>query len=89
MQTMYYSTSNYIRHTGNVVDLSEYRRKLVAAMEPALQPGPRFEQQAEPVAAPARPRRSEQRRARRAMLTDLLSSAAVLLTTLVVTAQFL
>ena len=30
MQTMYYTTRNFIRHEGNVVDLSEYRRKLEA-----------------------------------------------------------
>lgn len=28
MQTVYYSTRNYIRHSGNVVDFTEYRRKL-------------------------------------------------------------
>ena len=28
MQTIYYTTPNFIHHTGNVVDLNEYRRKL-------------------------------------------------------------
>ena len=28
MQTLYYSTSNWIRHTDNIVDLEQYRRKL-------------------------------------------------------------
>lgn len=28
MQTMYYTTRNFIRHTDNVVDLTEYRRRL-------------------------------------------------------------
>ena len=28
MQTLYYTTGNFIRHTGNVVDLTEYRRRL-------------------------------------------------------------
>ena len=33
MQTVYYTTSNFIRHSGNVVDLGEYRRKLASAEE--------------------------------------------------------
>ena len=39
MQTVYYTTSNFIHHTGNVVDLSEYRRKLAQA-EGSLAPAP-------------------------------------------------
>ena len=31
MQTLYYSTSNWIRHTDNIVDLEQYRRKLSKA----------------------------------------------------------
>ena len=31
MQTMYYTTRNFIRHTDNVVDLTEYRRRLARA----------------------------------------------------------
>ena len=31
MQTVYYTTRNFIRSTGNVVDLAEYRRKLAQA----------------------------------------------------------
>ena len=30
MQTIYYQTSSFIRHEGNVVDLGAYRRKLSA-----------------------------------------------------------
>ena len=33
MQTMYYKTSSFIQHTGNVVDLEEYRRKAALARE--------------------------------------------------------
>ena len=29
MQTLYYTTNNFVRHSGNIVDLSEYRRKLL------------------------------------------------------------
>ena len=45
MQTIYYSTPNFIRHTGNVVDLGEYRRKLEQVRQPAagLPPLPRRE----------------------------------------------
>lgn len=89
MQTMYYTTNHDIRHTGNVVDLNEYRRKLAAAGKSALCPELRFETYTPVENVEPRLRRSEERRARRAMVTDLLSSAAVLLTTLVVTAQFL
>ena len=28
MQTVYYTTTNFIRHEGNLVDLCEFRRKL-------------------------------------------------------------
>lgn len=27
MQTIYYTTTHFVRHTGNVVDLEEYRRE--------------------------------------------------------------
>ncbi len=33
MQTMYYTTRNFIRHTDNVVDLTEYRRRLARAQQ--------------------------------------------------------
>ena len=44
MQTIYYSTPNFIRHTGNVVDLAEYRRKLSLAQEGSLAPQPQYEE---------------------------------------------
>ena len=37
MQTLYYTTNNFIRHTDNVVDLSEYRRKLERMQAERLQ----------------------------------------------------
>ena len=37
MQTIYFTTSHFIRHEGNLVDLTEYRRKLALAQE---QPAP-------------------------------------------------
>ena len=33
MQTRYYATENFIRHTDNVVDLTEYRRRLEQARQ--------------------------------------------------------
>ena len=33
MQTIYYTTTHFVRHTGNVVDLEEYRRKLALTRE--------------------------------------------------------
>ena len=49
MQTMYYQTSHFIRHQGNLVDLTAYRRKLTAASGGALAPA--LEEPAAPPAA--------------------------------------
>jgi hypothetical protein len=43
MQTIYVTTTHFIRHEGNMVDLTEYRRKLALAQgqqetEPAREP---------------------------------------------------
>ena len=71
MQTLYYNTDRYMRHTGNVVDLNEYRRKMAAVQRPAA------------VGLPPRPRRA--RRCPWGMrLTDLVSMSMVM-STLVVT----
>ena len=71
MQTVYYSTRNYIRHSGNVVDFTEYRRKLAQvdgslALAEAVRP-----------AEEARPVRPARRRRRRT-LSDWLDFAASL-----------
>lgn len=42
MQSLYDSTRSYVCHTGNVVDLEEYRRKL-AQEQAGLPPLPRRE----------------------------------------------
>ena len=41
MQTTYYKTSSFIRHTGNIIDLTELRRRqeLVQRDSLARQPG--------------------------------------------------
>lgn len=84
MQTLYYTTGNFIRHTDNIVDLSQYRRKLAAAeqMRMAWQ---EQEEDEEPVAVQPRPRRSQQRRERRAALLDMWASMGVLVMTVTFT----
>ena len=41
MQTIYYTTTHFVRHTDNIVDLQEYRRRLALAQEGSLAPNPR------------------------------------------------
>lgn len=73
MQTVYYSTPNYIRHSGNVVDFTEYRRKLaqvdgsLALAEPV--------HPAEPELRSVRPSRAPRRRR---SLSDWLELTATL-----------
>ena len=85
MQTIYYTTPNFIHHTSNVVDFTEYRRKLALAEEGSLAPKPQVEDfEAEvcgegweqPVLREIKPRRSRQRQ-RRALVLDLCASVAV------------
>jgi hypothetical protein len=83
MQTVYYTTNNYIRHTGNVVDLMEYRRKLAMAGAPAQEHAPE----------PEDTRRAASRRRRSRMtaglVLDLCASAAIVVLTVTVMIQFL
>ena len=81
MQTLYYSTPNFIRHTGNVIDLCEYREKLARATE----------------GEPARPLSQERseapahRHARSRVFfssLDLLTSIAILLMTITIMYKF-
>ena len=88
MQTMYYKTSSFIQHTGNVVDLEEYRRKAALARESSsLQPQAALwpeEPAFQPVVLSSTP--EERRRAwrqRRAWTLDACASLAVVLMTLV------
>ena len=92
MQTVYYTTTNFIRHTDNVVDLNEYRRKLSLAQEGSLAPQPRFddldwEMDAEdeiyetPVLREVKPRRSRAR-ADRAVVLETCASLSVVIMTL-------
>ena len=79
MQTMYYTTRNFIRHTDNVVDLTEYRRRLERVrqeqtfdFEPDCAPVP--------VQAAVAPRRST-------LLLDNCASFGIIVMTLVFTMQ--
>ena len=78
MQTIYFTTTNFIRHEGNVVDLTEYRRKLAQAQgktEPEVEE--------EPVYTP-RPRTNHRRRSSimPGMALDYAASLALIITAL-------
>ena len=76
MQTIYFTTSNFIRHEGNLVDLTEYRRKLAQAQ---AQPESKEE---EPV-LPVRPRTVRRRRGfLPGMMLDCAASVALIVTAL-------
>lgn len=86
MQTLYYTTSNFVRHTDNIVDLSEYRRKLERLQADRLRwQECEEEQECEPVEVQPRPRRSAQRRERKAALLDMWASMGVLVMTVTFT----
>jgi hypothetical protein len=87
MQTMYYNTSNFIEHSGNVIDLDELRRRQTAAQRDSLARQP--EAAYIPEETGFRPvvltmSRSQRRRAwreRRAWTLDAYASVAVILMT--------
>lgn len=90
MQTMYYKTSNFIQHTGNIIDLSELRRRQAAAQRDSLarQPEveaylPEEEPRFRPVVLTLSPEeRRRARRERQAWRLDACASAAVIVMTL-------
>ena len=91
MQTMYYKTSNFIQHAGNIIDLTELRRRQAAAQWDSLarQPEveaylPKEEPGFRPVVLTFSPEESRRaRRERQAWRLDACASAAVVLMTLV------
>ena len=105
MQTVYYTTTNFIRHTDNVVDLNEYRRKLELAQEGSLAPQPEVFEYDFPAwgewEAPAAPETRRQpdlqevrprrtdRRERRAWMLDACASLGILIMTLTFSLQIL
>lgn len=64
MQTLYYSTSNWIRHTDNIVDLEQYRRKLSQAEDHQPAEGPELIVLPQPSAPRTRRSQRLRRRAR-------------------------
>ena len=94
MQTIYYSTANFIQRTDNIVDLGEYRRKLALTQEGSLAPRPAEEgpfpgeEWEPPVLVELRPRRRRQAH-RRALALDLCASLGVLAMTLTFTLRVL
>lgn len=83
MQTIYFTTSNFIRHEGNLVDLTEYRRKLARAQ---AQPEPEEEEPVRPVRARTVHRR---RGFRPGMMLDCAASVALIVTALTFAAKIL
>ena len=90
MQTMYYKTSNFIQHTGNIIDLAELRRRQAAAQRDSLARQPEVEAYLpeeepgfRPVVLTLSPEeRRRARRERRAWRLDACASAAVIVMTL-------
>lgn len=91
MKTVYYKTSNFIQHTGNIVDLNELRRKQAAAQRDSLARQPdadpwylKEEPAFRPVVVALSPEeRRRVRRERRAWQLDACASLAVILMTAV------
>ena len=89
MRTMYYKTSNFIQHTGNLVDLDEFRRKTAAAQPDSLARQPEEERWASETDSLFRPvvltitpeERRRARQERRAWRLDACASLAVILMT--------
>ncbi len=76
MQTVYFTTSNFIRHEGNLVDLTEYRRKLALAQGKAE---PEVEEES---AFTPHPRSNHRRRRMPGMVLDYAASVALIVTAL-------
>ncbi len=85
MQTIYYTTSSFIRHTGNVIDLAEYRRYM--GIEP--------QSSCAPALAVSGSRPSGRKRSRKnsrlsvGLFLDFCASGALLILTIGVLARFL
>ena len=90
MQTIYYKTSNIIQYTGNIIDLTELRRRQAAAQRDSLARQPEVEAYLpeeepgfRPVVLTLSPEeRRRARRERQAWRLDACASAAVIVMTL-------
>lgn len=83
MQTIYFTTSNYIRHEGNMVDLTEYRRKLALAQGQAE---PEEKEEIQPIRARTVHRRKT---ILPGMMLDYAASIALIITALSFAAKIL
>lgn len=84
METIYFTTSNFIRHEGNVVDFTEYRRKLAQATTPKAAVVCPVEEE------PAAPRqRTVRRRVHPGVVLDCAASLALIITALTFTIAIL
>ena len=90
MQTMYYKTSSFIQHTGNIIDLGELRRRQVLAQHDSLARQPETDlylHEEEPAFRPvvltlSPEERRRARRERHAWRLDACASGAVIVMTL-------
>lgn len=85
MQTLYYTTYNFIRPADKVVDLNEYRRKLVHVRTEQNSWCTEPDEDDEPQAYVPRPRRWQQRQERRWAIMDKLAAAGIVVMTLTFT----
>ena len=101
MQTVYFTTRNFVRRQGNVVDLEEYRRRLQARenaaalpeQSPLLWDAP-FEEEPEEEREAAPRRTAKKRSAARGLLTgagmaDLCATLAIVVMAVTVVIRFL
>lgn len=78
MQTLYYTTHNFVRRSGNVIDLCEYRSRMQDVQEePGFLPAP--------AARTERTRRRHPHQNAFALLMDSFASMSVILMTLTFT----
>lgn len=54
MQTLYYTTHNFVRRSGNVIDLCEYRSRMQDVQEEPVSAAPAPGQSAHAAAIPTR-----------------------------------
>ena len=87
MQTSYFSTTHFIRHEGNLVDLAEFRRKLALSQSGSLAPKlqavctPAVEEKASLTLLPPSHRYAPKRRERAAWILDACASLAIIIMT--------
>ena len=89
MRTMYYKTSNFIQHTGNIIDLTELRRRQALAQRDSLARQPEADLWDAEEESAFRPvvlrmtleQRCRARKERQAWRLDMCASLAVILMT--------